>query len=220
MLPPMRAPIAIAMFVMFASAASAQTICKYQDAEGKTTYSSRPQSGAAPVETFEHRYAPPVAPNAADAKAGAALDERQKLRVAALDRAWTEVRAATVALEEAEARLSAGAGPEEAESTTVSGTVATAPAPGKGDTQTTGVTPGDNTGGPGDTAVGGAQARAGAAAGGPQTAALPGVGGPMSNRRGGGRNAGFQDRMAALQADVNVKRVRLELALSTYHKLR
>jgi len=89
---------------LLATVADAQTIYKYRDADGRTLYSNEPLRDVVPVEAIEHRYVPPAAPKAAEAKAGIALDAKLKLRVAALDRAWIEVKDATAALEAVEAR--------------------------------------------------------------------------------------------------------------------
>jgi len=224
MLPPMHASIAFALLLMLATVASAQAIYKYQDADGKTTYSSQPQRGVAPVETFDHRYAPAVAPDAADAKAGAALDERLKLRVAALDRAWVEVRVATASLEVAEARLAAGVGAEEGEAAALAGPdlVVVAPVvPGESAADAAAAAAAATAKATSESvAVGGTQIPATPAAGGPGPAASPAVGGPMGTRRGGGRNVAYQARLAGLQAEVAVARARLEVALRDYHKLR
>jgi hypothetical protein len=42
----------------------------------------------------------------------------------------------------------------------------------------------------------------------------------MTGRRGGGRSAGHEARIAGLETDVVVARGRLDFALAEYHKLR
>jgi hypothetical protein len=42
----------------------------------------------------------------------------------------------------------------------------------------------------------------------------------MGTRRGGGRNADYDNRMAALEADVGRARVRFDVAQSRYNQLR
>ena len=110
----------------FALPAAAQTVYKYRGADGQMTYSNRLIPGAELIESFEYRFAPPVAPAAsvgAASTSGAAVDGRMKTQLAALDKAWSEVQAATRALAAAEARLAAGEAPLDGESTAL----ATAP---------------------------------------------------------------------------------------------
>jgi len=183
--------------LLAASAASAQTVYKYLGADGKTTYSNRPSPGAELIETFDYKFASPAARGGTAAVLDAAGEERIRDHLAALDRGWTEVQDATRALALAEARLAAGVAPLEDEGVALAG-----PA------------------NPASPAVGGPQAPASPAVGGPQAAASPAVGGPMGTRRGGGRNADYIDRMAALEANVTAARTRLDTAQRNYNQMR
>lgn len=58
------------------------------------------------------------------------------------------------------------------------------------------------------------------AVGGSAPAVPPAAGGPMGTTRGGGRNAEYFQRQAALEADVARARTRLDRALSDYNQLR
>jgi hypothetical protein len=172
--------------LLLSSAATAETVYKYRGADGQMTYSNRPIRGAELVEAFDFRFPPAAAPDSKAPMAAAAADENIKRRLAALDRAWSNVQTATRVLESAEAQLAAGEAPLEGESHSL----ATPPAP---------VPP----------SVGGAA-----------PAASPAVGGPMGTFRGGGRNAEYFQRQAALEAEVVRARTRLDAALKAYNQHR
>jgi hypothetical protein len=100
--------------LLLASTAAAETIYKYRRADGQMIYSNRRLPGLELIEAFEYRIPPPAAraaPSASDKKAAAAGDERIKKHLSALDAAWSEVQAATRALEAAEKRQAAGVEP-------------------------------------------------------------------------------------------------------------
>ena len=97
-----------------ASAAAAETIYKYQGADGRTLYSNRPIPGAKLIESYEHEASAP-APHRDPSKYEVEAESRIKERVAALDKAWSEVQDSGKALAAAEANLAAGAAPEEGE---------------------------------------------------------------------------------------------------------
>lgn len=184
--------------LLLASVAAAETVYKYRHADGKVTYSNKRLPGAELIETFDLKFPPPASAAVASARRATPADEaRINKRLAALDAAWLAVQEATRALEAAEQRLSAGAMPFEEE------TVALA-SPAK----------------PAAPAVGGPQAPVAPAAGGAPPASSPAVGGPMGTRRGGGRSAEYQARVAVLEADVTAARSRLDTALRNYNQLR
>jgi hypothetical protein len=197
--------------LLLAFPAAAQTIYKYRDADGKTTYSNRALRGATLEESFEYKFAAPAEPSGVASTSSKNPDARMKEHLAALEAAWNEVQAATKALAAAELRLSEGVGPLEGESTALGGPVALAPSE-----------------------LGGPQAAASPAMGGPQPPAAPApgqtaaqaaaasraVGGPMGTRRGGGRSAEYDTRMAALEANVVSARARLDAAQTRYNQLR
>lgn len=198
--------------LLLASVAGAETIYKYRDAGGKTTYSNRLIPGAELIEAFEYRFSAPVAAPQGNAnQSDAAGEARIRKHLAALDAAWAEVQEATKAFAVAEERLRAGVEPLEGEGVALGG-AATQVAP----------------------EVGGPQASAAPGAGGPQPPAAPGpgqtaaqaaaasraVGGPLGTRRGGGRNPEYLERMAALEANVKAARARLDAALRRYNQLR
>ncbi|MEO8145589.1 MAG: DUF4124 domain-containing protein [Betaproteobacteria bacterium] len=183
--------------LLLASAAAGETIYKYRGADGRTTYSNRLLPNAELIEAFEYKFPEPAATAGSTAPSAAEGDSRIKNHLAALDAAWSEVQAATKALALAEARLSAGVEVQEGEGQALAGP-AKAAAP----------------------FAGGPQAPAAPAAGGPTQAALPAAGGPMGTRRGGGRNADYQSRMAVLEAGVQAARARLDAALRNYNQLR
>jgi len=99
--------------LLLASAAAAETIYKYRRADGQMIYSNRRLPGLELIEAFEYRIPPPAArvPSASEKKAAAASEERIAKHLSALDAAWSEVRAATSALEAAEKRQAAGVEP-------------------------------------------------------------------------------------------------------------
>jgi hypothetical protein len=185
--------------LLFESAAGAETIYKYRRADGQMTYSNRLIPGEELIETFEYKFAPPAAPDRKAPKAAAAADERIKVHLSALDKAWSEVQAATRALAAAEARQAAGDDPRPGEAGALAG-----PPPA--------ALPSTEAGGP--------QASAAPAAGGPAPAAPAAVGGPMGTQRGGRRNAEYFERTAALDAAVIKARARLDAALKAYNQLR
>jgi len=109
-----RASILIAGLLL-AWAAAAETIYKYRRADGQVIYSNRRLPGVELVEAFEYRIPPPAArpaPSASEKKAAAAGDARITKHLAALDAAWREVQAATLALDAAEKRQAAGVEPQ------------------------------------------------------------------------------------------------------------
>ena len=111
----------------FALPVAAETVYKYRAADGKVTYSNRLQRGAELIETFEFNVpaASSPSPRSVSSPAEAEVDNRMKVRLSALDKAWSNVQGATKALENAEARLASGAAPLDNENTSL----ATAPAP-------------------------------------------------------------------------------------------
>ena len=113
--------------LLLAFPAAAQTVYKYRAADGRMTYSNRLLPGAELIETFDYRFAAPAAANPNAAKAGAAVDERMKIHLAALEKAWSEVQDATRALAAAEARLSEGVAPLEDEGRSLAGPLIPAP---------------------------------------------------------------------------------------------
>jgi hypothetical protein len=189
--------VTLLAMALLAATAAGETVYKYRQSDGRMVYSNRPLQGAELVESFEYRFtAPPAAPGEA---AEPLPDAEQRIReyLAALDRAWREVQDAEQALAEAEARLSAGVEKIEGESRALGGPAAP-PAP----------------------AVGGPLPPAAPAAGGPSAAAPPAIGGPLGTRRGGGVSPEFEERMRALEADVEAARARLDTALRRYRALR
>lgn len=187
----------LSVCLLLAFPAAAETIYKYRGADGRTTYSNRLIPGAELIEAFEYRFPAPAAAGGSAAQPAAVDDNRIKNHLAALDAAWSEVQAATRALAAAEARLGAGVEVQEGEGQALAGPATPAPP-----------------------SAGGAQAPVAPAAGGPSQATSPSAGGPMGTRRGGGRNADYRDRMAALEADVQAARARLDAALRSYNQLR
>lgn len=139
--------------VAFALPAAAETVYKYRNPDGTMTYSNRMLRNAELVETFEYNFpaAARPAPAGKPSNAGAAVDERMKAHLAALDRAWFEVQDATKALAGAEARLAAGDAPLDGESTSLG----TAPAPVAPAVGGTGPATAPAAGGPMGTARGG-----------------------------------------------------------------
>jgi len=187
----------LAVLLLLAPAVAAETIYKYRRADGQTIYSNRLLPGAELIESFEYKFAAPAATGGKAPKSGAAAEESIKKHLAALDKGWSEVQEASKALAAAEERLRAGVVLKEGEGQALAGPAA-----------------------PASPEVGGPQASAPPAAGGPSAAAPAAVGGPMGTRRGGGRNAEYSDRMAALEADVQAARTRLDTALRNYNQLR
>jgi hypothetical protein len=185
--------------LLLSSAAAAETIYKYRLPNGQMTYSNRLLRGAELIETFDYKFAPPAAQDRSAPKAAAKADENIKLHLARLDKAWSEVQAATRALAAAEARQAAGEAPLPGETGAFAGPPAAA------------LPPSD---------AGGPQAPAAQAVGGPAPAASPAVGGPTGTQRGGRRNAEYFERMARLDADVFQARARLDEALKAYNQLR
>jgi len=110
----MRKILLAAGCLMLASAAAAETIYKYRGADGRTLYSNRPISGAKLIESYEHEASAPP-PHRDPSKYEAEAESRIKERIAALDKAWSEVQESGRALAAAEARSAAGAAPEEGE---------------------------------------------------------------------------------------------------------
>jgi len=196
--------------LLTASAAGAETVYKYRGADGTTTYSNRPIPNAELIEAIDYKFASPAARGTAAAKPDAAGEKRILDYLSALDRGWTEVQQATVALALAQARLAAGVGPLEGEGRALGGPAA----PAAGELPAPGVLY------PASPAVGGPQAPVSPAVGGPQAASSPAVGGPMGTRRGGGRNMDYVNRMAALEADVAAARLRLDTAQTNYNQMR
>jgi uncharacterized protein DUF4124 len=97
-----------------AFSAAAETIYKYRGPDGRTLYSNRLIPGAKLIESYEHAASAP-APHRDPSKYEAEAESRIKERVAALDKAWSEVQDSGKALAAAEASLAAGAAPGEGE---------------------------------------------------------------------------------------------------------
>lgn len=189
--------LSIALALMLASAAAGETIYKYRRADGQVIYSNRPLSEAALVEQVDYELTPVRSQGEPDKSL---LDAEQRIskQLAALEQAWIEVRDARQALAQAEERLRAGVEPKADEPRQLGGSADAA-------------TP----------AAGGPLPPARPAVGGPQIFARPAVGGPMGRRQGGGgRSVEYQERMAALEADVRAAQERLDTALRRYNALR
>ena len=107
-------PYVLAVLLLVAPAAAAETIYKYRRADGRTVYSNRLVPGLELIETFEYSFdAPRRAPDAKSAAQSDAEGEaRIKRHLDALQTAWTEVQEATRALTVAEERLRAGEEPQ------------------------------------------------------------------------------------------------------------
>jgi hypothetical protein len=185
--------------MLLASAGYAQTVSiyKYRLPDGRVEYSNRLIPRAELIETFEYRFAEPVPAERVVSKSEAEAEARIERYLAALRDAWTEVQEARKALDTAEARLAAGAGPKDEEGRALAGPATPAPP-----------------------AVGGPQPPAPPAAGGPQRPAPPAAGGPLGTRHGGGRSPDYAERTQALEADVRAARTRLDTALRRYNELR
>ena len=106
--------VLLACGLALAFAAGAETIYKYRGADGRTLYSNRPIPGAKLIESYEHEASAP-APHRDPSKYEAEAESRIKERVAALDKAWSEVQDSGKALAAAQASLAAGAAPAEGE---------------------------------------------------------------------------------------------------------
>ena len=105
---------ATALLVLAASLAVpayAQTIYKSIQRDGRVVYSDRPVPGARVERVDPAQSTLSIVPNPrarVEQATSAAVDQRLLERQMALDRADAEVRAATIALESAQARLEAG----------------------------------------------------------------------------------------------------------------
>jgi len=109
---------ALAMIVLALSAATvgAETVYKYQRADGKVVYSDVPLRGAKLIGRFELVPLPPPQPAGAaapraQAPAGGGPDERARRRVESLDATDAEIKAADQALKDAQERQRAGEEP-------------------------------------------------------------------------------------------------------------
>ncbi len=92
----------------------AQTIYKSVQPDGRVIYSDRPVAGAKVERVDPAQSTLSIVPNPrvrVEQASSAALDQRLLERQIALDRADAEVKAATIALESAQARLQAGEAP-------------------------------------------------------------------------------------------------------------
>jgi hypothetical protein len=190
--------LALVWALLLASAAAGETIYKYRQADGQVIYSNRPISGAVLLEQSE--YEPPAQVRIEGDPEKSRLDAEQRIakHLAALEQAWNEVQDARRALAQAEERLRAEVEPKVDEPRQLAGSADAAPP-----------------------AAGGPSSPAPPAVGGPQTPAPPAVGGPMGKRQGGGgRSPEYQERTAALEADVRVAQERFNAALSRYNALR
>jgi Tfp pilus assembly protein FimV len=190
--------IALVSALLLASSAAGETIYKYRQADGQVIYSNRPISGAVLLEQFE--YEPPAQARIEGDAEKNRLDAEQRIakHLAALEQAWNEVQDARQALARAEERLRAQVEPKADEPRQLAGSADAAPP-----------------------AAGGPSSPAPPAVGGPQTPASPAVGGPMGRcQGGGGRSPEFQERTAALEADVRAAQERLDAALRRYNSLR
>lgn len=214
---------ALIVCLLLASAATAETIYKYRDANGTVTYSSRPVPGAELIETIDNpAFAP--APSAPASGAGAAADRRISAQIAARDKAWTEVQDATRGLALAEKRRSDGVPPLLEENASLAGPELVVPLPdmtGKTDAEKAAIVTAATEKAQNDSqAIGGPQRSASPAVGGRLPGASASVGGSMARLGGGGRNQDYINRMATLETDVRVARTRLDLALYNYNQLR
>ena len=137
-----------------------------------------------------------------------APEERIRLHLAALEKAWQEVQDARAALEQAEERLRAGEEPVEADPRQQSGLSLPASPTGESPPLAR-------------PAAGGPLPPASPAVGGPLPSAPPAAGGPMGPRHGGGgRSVEYRERMESLESDVTAARARLDEALRRYNALR
>jgi len=187
--------------LLLSSAAAAETVYKYRQADGQVTYSNRRIPNAELIETFDYKFPAARAPAAATGAAAqtASVDERMQAHIAALNRDWARLQDATRGLAAAEARLAEGLAPLEGENSSLAGPPAPALAPSE---------------------VGGPQAPASPAVGGPMARGSAAVGGPTGTLRGGGRNAEYLARMDRLETDVRQARIQLDLAQRRYNELR
>jgi hypothetical protein len=118
----------LVLLAFAAASASAQTVYRSTMPDGRIVYGDGPERGAARVE---RRQLPPpsvVGPSVAapssiggsgapDSRAAADFDRRMRDREAALDRADTEVKQASIALERSKQRLEEGIEPLSGERT-------------------------------------------------------------------------------------------------------
>jgi hypothetical protein len=192
----MKIMLAGCLMLACAAAVAAETVYKYRGADGKTLYSNRPIPGAELIETFEYT-APASSPRSDTSKSDAAGEERIRKQLSGLDAAWVEVQESGKALAAAEARLAAGATPEEGEVRSVAGSATPAPP-----------------------SAGGPMAPAPPSAGGPMAPAPSSAGGPMDTQRGGGVRPEYVARLAELEADVAKARFRNQEAWSRFNALR
>ena len=92
--------------------AAADTVYKYQRPDGKVVYSDVPLRGAKLIGRFELVPSPPRGGARGDAAPGSAdVSGRAERRIAALDSADAEIKAAEQALKDAEERQQAGVEP-------------------------------------------------------------------------------------------------------------
>ena len=104
--------LVFAACLLAAFAAAADTVYKYRRADGRTVYSNRPLPRLELIETFEYKFAEPVAASPGESRSAAEGEARIKKHLAALQAAWTEVQDSTKTLAAAEARLRAGVEPQ------------------------------------------------------------------------------------------------------------
>jgi hypothetical protein len=111
------------MLAMLAGAASAQTIYRYRTPDGRTIFTDRPVPGAVLEEELQRAAQPDPAAVAAQRAAARErareASDRAADRIAALQSVDQEIRAATVALQQARAALDAGREPLPGERTGV-----------------------------------------------------------------------------------------------------
>lgn len=111
------------VLAVVAGAASAQSIYRYRTADGRTIFSDRPVPGAVLEEELQR--VPAADPAAVAAQRAAARErardasDRAAERISALQSVDQEIRAATVALQQARAALEAGREPLPGERTGV-----------------------------------------------------------------------------------------------------
>ena len=107
--------LVLAASASLAAPAVAQAIYKSVQPDGRVVYSDRPAPGASKVERIDPAQATlSIIPNPRareEKRDSAEVDQRLLERQIALDRADAEVKAATLAIERAQARLDAGLEP-------------------------------------------------------------------------------------------------------------
>jgi hypothetical protein len=188
----------VVLGLLLASGAAGETIYKYRQADGRVVYSNRPLPDAVLLEQFEYELSAPALIEGDREKSRLEAEQRIARHLAALEQAWNEVQEARQALARAEERLLTEIEPTADEPRQLAAPADTPPP-----------------------AAGGPQRPAPPAAGGPQRPAPPAVGGPMGKRHGGGgRSPEYEERTAALEADVKAAQEQLDAALRRYNALR